>query len=145
MKTSEKRLRILSDDEIEAIYGRPRFTEDERGQYFSLSPREKPALEQFHSLKSRICFLLQLGYFKARHLFFSFDLRETREDVEHIQKKYFPDFHPEDLRVAKGTRLRQQRLILELFRYRICGQEEHRRLEEKARQEAAICGKPTPD
>ncbi len=142
MKTNEKRLRILSDDEIQAIYGRPRFTEEDREQYFSLSPQEKPALEQFHSLKSRICFLLQLGYFKARHLFFPFDLRETREDVEHIREKYFPGFHPKDLRVAKGTRLKQQRLILELFCYRICGEEVRRRLEEKARQETAICGKP---
>lgn len=142
MKTNEKRLRILSDDEIEALYGRPRFTEEDRERYFSLAPQEKPALEPFHSIKSRICFLLQLGYFKACHLFFSFDLRESREDVEHIRKKYFPDFHQEDLHVAKGTRLRQQRLILELFGYRICGEKERRQLEEKARQEAAICGKP---
>ena len=142
MKTNEKRLRILSDEEIEALYGRPRFTEEDRERYFSLAPQEKPALEQFHSIKSRICFLLQLGYFKACHLFFSFDLRESREDVEHLRKKYFPDLHQEDLHVAKGTRLRQQRLILELFGYRICGEKERRQLEEKARQEAAICGKP---
>jgi hypothetical protein len=33
MQNSEKRLKILSDEEIEGIYGRPRFTKEERGQY----------------------------------------------------------------------------------------------------------------
>ena len=83
MKTNKKRLRTLSDEEIEALYGRPRFTEEDREQYFSLSPQEKTALEEFHSLKSRICFLLQLGYFKARHLFFPFDSRILEADVRY--------------------------------------------------------------
>ena len=42
-----KRLRILGDDEIEALYGRPRFTDDKRREYFSLSATEKVLLEQF--------------------------------------------------------------------------------------------------
>jgi len=42
--TSPKRLRILGDDEIEALYGRPRFTDDERREYFSLSATEKAIL-----------------------------------------------------------------------------------------------------
>ena len=66
MNTTQKRLRILGDDEIEAVYRRPRFTHEERLEYFSLSPTEKAALEQLHSIKSRIYFILQLGYFKAR-------------------------------------------------------------------------------
>ncbi len=32
--TTQKRLRILGDDEIQALYGRPRFTDDERLEYF---------------------------------------------------------------------------------------------------------------
>jgi hypothetical protein len=59
--TRQKRLHILSDDEIEALYGRPRFTPEEQLEYFTLSPREKAALEPFHSIKSRIYGILQLG------------------------------------------------------------------------------------
>jgi len=36
--TQPKRLKILGDDEIEAIYGIPHFTHEERIEYFSLSP-----------------------------------------------------------------------------------------------------------
>ena len=51
--TIQKRLRILKEDEIEARYGRPHFTDEERLEYFGLSPAEKATLDQFHSIKSR--------------------------------------------------------------------------------------------
>jgi hypothetical protein len=34
---TQKRMKILGDDEIEALYGRPHFTPAEQRQYFSLS------------------------------------------------------------------------------------------------------------
>ena len=89
MENTEKRLRILAEDEIEAIYGKPRFTHEERTQYFSLSSAEQAALEELHSFKSRICFILQLGYFKARSLFFALDFQEVQEDAEYIRERYF--------------------------------------------------------
>src|SRR5436305_1736793 len=61
-----KRLIVVEGDEVEALYGRPRFTHEERGQYFALSPNEKAVLDRLHSVKSRAYFILQLGYFKAR-------------------------------------------------------------------------------
>jgi len=38
LPTSQRRLSILGDDEIDALYGRPYFTPDERVPYFALSP-----------------------------------------------------------------------------------------------------------
>ena len=46
-----KRLIVLEGDAVEALY---------------LSPKEKSVLDQLHSIKSRVYFILQLGYFKAR-------------------------------------------------------------------------------
>ena len=79
--TTNQRLRILGDDEIEALYGRPHFTDDERLEYFSLSATEKAILEQCHTTTSRLYCMLQLGYFKARQRFFVFDLHEVMEDA----------------------------------------------------------------
>ena len=50
MNTTPKRLRILGDDEIDILYGRPRFTHEERMEYFTLLREEKAVLEQLHSL-----------------------------------------------------------------------------------------------
>ncbi len=141
--TTQKRLRILGDDEIEAIYGRPRFTPEERIQYFTLSQPEKALLQQLRSAKSQTYFVLQLGYFKAKHLFFTFNLQELEEDVQFVLEQYFPNEQLADSgAVDKQTRLKQQRFILELQDYRSCDSEERQKLETKAQRSALICSKP---
>jgi hypothetical protein len=45
MENPGKRLIVLEGDEVEALYGRPRFTHEERVQYFALSPQEKSVLD----------------------------------------------------------------------------------------------------
>lgn len=120
METRERRLRILGEDEIDALYGLPRFSDDERPEYFSISPAEKRAFDQLHSIKSRIYFILQLGYFKSHHLFFVFGLPEVEADARYVQEQYYPGFALTDLRITKVTRLKQQKLILDLFNYQIC-------------------------
>lgn len=142
MKTTPKRLRILGDDEIDILYGRPRFTQEERMEYFTLSREEKVVLEQLHSIRSRLHFVLQLGYFKARHLFFVFDLQDVMEDALYIRDQHFPDFQFSDIDVTKVTRLRQQRLILDLYNYRNCQAKERRQLEARAKQAATVDSKP---
>ena len=69
MENPGKRLMVLEGDEVETLYGRSRFTHEERVEYFALSPKEKSVLDQLHSIKSRVYFVLQLGYFKARRMF----------------------------------------------------------------------------
>jgi TnpA family transposase len=136
------RLRILSDEEMDALYGRPRFTQEERNEYFTLSPEEKAALEGLHSLKSKVVFILQLGYFKACSMFFVFGLKDVEEDAAYVRDKYFPAFDDADPEIAEGTRLKQQRLILDLYKYRNADAVIRRTLEARARQTAAVCGKP---
>ena len=142
MDNPGKRLIVLEGDEVEALYGRPRFTHEERVEYFALSPKEKAALDQLHSLKSRVYFILQLGYFKARRMFFIFDLKDVAEDLRYVRDRYFPDFQDDELAIAKGTRLKQQRLILELCNYRSWNAGAQKKLDAKARQAARICAKP---
>jgi hypothetical protein len=112
------RLKILSDDEIDALYGRPRFTQEERVEYFTLSAQEKVALAQLHSLKSKVFFILQLGYFKARRMFFVFGLKDAVDDAAYVRDKYFSAFSEGDTEIAETTRLKQQRLILDLCKCR---------------------------
>jgi hypothetical protein len=109
------RLRILREDEIEALYGRPRFTHEERAEYFALSDAEKATLAQSHFPHAKILFLLQLGYFKARRMFFVFEPREVEEDIRFLRKRYFPHLPDSELDISKVTRLKQQRTILHLL------------------------------
>ena len=86
------RIRILSDDEIEALYGRPYFTHEERAEYFALSAAEKAALTQLRFSNAKILFLLQLGYFKARRMFFVFEPQEVEEDIRFLRERYLGFF-----------------------------------------------------
>jgi hypothetical protein len=137
-----RRLQILGEEEIEAVYGKPLFNHEERVLYFSLSAPEKAAWHQFHTFQSRIFYVLQLGYFKARQQFFTFTLQDVLADASYVQHTYFPDFPLTELEVAKGTRLKQQRVILDLFRYHLCTRAERRLLANRARQSARISSKP---
>jgi TnpA family transposase len=138
-----RRLKILGDDEIEALYGQPRFTPDERIDYFSLTHPEKEMLQEFRSVRAKTYFILQLGYFKAKHLFFTFDLHETQDDVLYLLEHHFNHTtidNPKPLN--KRTRLKQQQLILELCHYRNCDAKARQKLREKGQQAARVDGKP---
>lgn len=142
---SQNRLRILTQDEIDALYARPKFTLDERHEYFLLTPAEHDVLKRLRTDKSRLYFILQLGYFKAKHRFFIFDLADVPDDVSYVTHRYF-DHKPEGPSVAdlvnKQTRRRQQRLILQLCRYRLCNDQHRHQLRIKAQQAARVSGKP---
>jgi len=139
----EKRLKILGQDEIDSIYSRPDFTHEERVEYFALSQLEQELLEVFRSAKSQIYFILQLGYFKAKHLFFTFTLNEVENDFRSVLEQHFNCQQIEAIKaIDKKTRLKQQRLILKLHSYRSCGASERHQLELKAQQAATVCSKP---
>ena len=142
MTAPAKRLEILKHDEIDALYGRPCFTQDERHEYFALSVREKEALGEFNAVKSKAFFILQLGYFKARRMFFNFGLSDVQEDAAYIQEKYFSGPMAAGPEIADGTRRKQKRLILTLCQHRDADVAIQKKLKERARQSAAVCSKP---
>ena len=76
------RIKILEDDEIEEIYGLPRFSPDERAYYFSLTPEERDITNNYRTPENSILFILQVGYFKAKTMFFSFKFNEVQADVQ---------------------------------------------------------------
>lgn len=81
-QTYRKHLHILSKEEIEQLYALPAFDPDERPLYFGLNEREMLAIESMRGHFSKVFFILQLGYFKAKRLFFIFELSAVQADVE---------------------------------------------------------------
>lgn len=69
------RLHILTTEEIQNLYELPSFTDDERFLCFSITKPEIELLAEFRSFASKLNFILQLGYFKASHLFFNFEFQ----------------------------------------------------------------------
>jgi len=84
MKDPGKRLKILTNNEIQELYGLPHFFQDEREKYFYLNPLEMEELSNLRSKSSKVYFILQLGYFKAKKMFFIFSQQEVQEDIEYM-------------------------------------------------------------
>jgi TnpA family transposase len=138
------RIKILEEHEIDELYRLPRFDLDERTYYFSLTQEEQDIANSHRTHENRILFILQVGYFKAKMMFFSFALKEVHEDVRHILQQHFPLF--EDICLTKPVvrqiKHLQQQKILALYGYRTCDAEERTVLVEKALQVVKISAKP---
>jgi hypothetical protein len=116
--TYDGHLHILELDEIEQLYGLPDFDSENRMVFFNLSPEEMTLMKESRGVSSKVYFILQLGYFKAKRLFFNFDFKERKVDGAFVLKKYFPTTNRNDLiKVSRPTRQNQQRQIAAFFQY----------------------------
>jgi TnpA family transposase len=139
------RLHILTAEEVQNLYGLPSFTEEERSLYFSLTPAEFELLSELRSFASKLNFILQLGYFKAKHLFFNFEFQTVMTDAEFIQRLYFPKEKRKIQTLEKvviNTVLKHRRIIAELYSYQFCGVSQRDLIESVAGNAAKISGKP---
>ena len=117
--TNIKRLYLLSESEISNLYARPNFNSDERKLYFSMNQIEFEALSHYATIKTKVSFMLQLAYFKAKNQFFNFAFEDVLADVEYIQSQFFKT---DDI-VLTGSITRQglnkqKKVILCLFQYK---------------------------
>jgi hypothetical protein len=136
------RLQILSPEEYELLWGFPRFIQSDRDLFFNLTVSEREAVEQCRSVRTKLHFLLHLGYFRARQRFFRFELPAVRDDVDYLRRRYFDNVAVADLAVSLHTRQRHVEVILGLFRCRQCDLDERAMLEAHACQTACISSRP---
>ncbi len=112
-------LQILRPKEIEELYALPDFGPEDRITFFTLSPEEYSLMESFRGISPRVFFVLQLGYFKAKHLFFIFGFEKRPADTEFVLQKYFPGNSGKNLMpTSKPTRLDQRQVIRRFLKYR---------------------------
>lgn len=143
MAADSRRLSILSAQEVEELYGLPRFTEDDRRLYFDLGPAERELVGGVFTFSVAVHLILQLGYFKAKRQFFVYSLDAVAEDVAHIVQRHFQARGESEVKTpSRSTRLEQQQTILKLFDYRACDGAAKAELEQKALRVAMLSAQP---
>jgi hypothetical protein len=112
--------------------------------FISLLTRyEEKELQIIRTIPSKVYFILQLGYFKSKKIFFVFELHEVQEDTQYIVKKYFPEAQElQNITMPKSSRIYQQERILQLLNYQNYNQERKSILQEKANYLATIYSRP---
>ena len=103
LETHLKRLYLLPKAEIDNLYARPTFNTDEQEIYFTMNQEELNALAQYTNTKTRVFFVLQLGYFKAKYQFFNFTFQACRYLVINSGTSQSPEFTRQRDRYAYGA------------------------------------------
>src|SRR5215213_7918755 len=103
-------LNILSDDEQIQFDSPPLFTGENRKHFFSLPKWAEETVQALRTPKSKVGFILQLGYFRASKVFY---LKQTfhQRDIEYVARR----FEAEEMNMDgydKTTLHRHQALIL---------------------------------
>jgi hypothetical protein len=140
--TDSHRLTILTREEIDELYGLPRFTDDDRRLFFELSPAERAAVDA-RTISVATYLALELGYFKAKRQFFTFEQADVIDDLRYLLAKQFPGSTMESVKApSKPTHVVMQRTILDLFGYRHCDSAAQQALEDKACRTAMLSTQP---
>ena len=144
MSSDTRRLNILSSEEVEDLYGLPKFNDDDRKLYFDFSTAERDAVNRIHTAAVAIHLALQLGYFKAKRRFFVYEPEQVEDDYGFVMKLYFADKNaaPSLKALSKPTRLEHQKIILALFKYRNADQTIKDELENKAQRFSMLSTQP---
>ena len=58
--SADKRINILTQKEIQDLYGFPRLSDEERMIYFALTLPEQKLVDTHRSIASKVCCILQL-------------------------------------------------------------------------------------
>lgn len=114
----DKRLSILSDLEEFAFYGFPDFDDEQRLTYFAFTPEEWEVILTATSMETQVYACLQMGYFKAKHLFFRCSLHKVpQEDLRFILNRCFANQMLQTFSVTKYEHYRICEVITKLFGY----------------------------
>lgn len=142
MSDFRNRLTILLEAERDELYALPMFPEEERAVYFALEDDEKQEMESLKSLDSRVHFILQLGYFKAKFIFFDCAFSECQEDVAYILNQFFPGFALSEKSVSKRIQFSNYSRILKLFSYTFMNEKTTETLKQKSLELVRLCADP---
>jgi hypothetical protein len=85
----KNRISLLPDIKITELYNIPNFTDQEMEIFFSLSADDHLLLNQYKTIKLKIYFIIQFGYFRATQQFYDFNLEDVQREVSYLTNLYF--------------------------------------------------------
>ncbi len=134
MANKNKLLSILSDAELEALYGLPDFDDAQRLEFLALDESELALVNSRNGLHAQLFCILQIAYFKAKHLFFRFGWDDVQDDCNFVLGRYFPGESLPDKPPSKHERYTQREKICARYGYQPWSSALSSQLEQQAAQ-----------
>ena len=119
METKSKRLSVLSEAEQEALYGLPDFDDGQQLDFLSLSEGELALANTRPDMAAQVYCIVQIGYFKAKQIFFRFGWDDIEDDAAFVLTRYFQGEPFERKAITDHEYYTQRKLIAELFGFRL--------------------------
>lgn len=132
MVTGYKRIKILSEAEINDLYSLPKFTLEEKIVFFTLNKKERQFVEKIPDISSKVYAILQLGYFKAKGRLFSFNYEDVQQDLDYVLTQYFTIQNKHKSILLKAKKEETNKKILALLNFRDFNDKAHKELVEQA-------------
>ncbi|WP_341793717.1 MULTISPECIES: Tn3 family transposase [unclassified Rickettsia] len=124
MPTKDRNLVLFSETEKFALYAVPDFDDKQRREYFSFSENELHLIMHGQHLHVNIYCALQIGYFKAKKIFFQLSWKKIiSEDLQFILSHYFPGMTFTGMDITRYQYYNQRKEIANLFCYRLWSKE----------------------
>lgn len=139
---NEKRIHILSPNEVSELYERPVFNQADREDYFSLDTHMHKIVEGLEKLETRLYFILLVGYFRAKPVIPKFTLDDVAGDAEYIRKTHFPDEKMALGQLPKSTRSKLVGKMLETLGFTRLSKAHQTHLIARMKDVATICTDP---
>ncbi len=115
--TKNNALYLLSEAESQELYSLPKFSADERMDFFTLNIDEENILNELIYVNSKVHFILQLAYFKARRRLFNFAVEDVAEDLKYVMQRYFPQDPVSLVIPSRNAQAKNNKRILKLMNY----------------------------
>lgn len=141
---NDRRIRVLPQSEVDDLFTKPNFTEEERIIWFELNKEENDLLHFPGSIARKVDLIIQLGYFKYTHRFFKFTLDAGQGDIDYVMNLYFPGKILKKSTLGREARALNQSIILKVFGFVYFSNQKHiPLLLEKAQTLSRVSNDPT--
>ncbi len=114
------------------MYGLPDFDDAQQLEFLTMDESELALACSRRGLHAQIYCILQIAYFKAKHLFFRFGWKDVKDDCDFILRRYFGGASLPDEFPTKHERYAQREKICALYGYRPWSSALSSQLEEQA-------------
>ncbi len=87
--TTEKRIKILTESEVQEFYSAPPFTANDQRFFFAFDDRERELCKKVRERRTRCMLALLLGYFKAKPVVLTPRYHQVKADLKYITQNVF--------------------------------------------------------
>lgn len=126
MSADDKRIKILSDSEINELYDMPRFTDEQRDYYFDLQEDELELIsKRDYTPTIKTYLILYFGYFKYKPIVLNPTAADVKADFDYIRKKYTFHTNIPKTPLDSPSKSRLYLIILNFLGYKLYREDTH--------------------